>query len=495
MSQHHTTVTRRDFMKALGLIGGGIGYTTATSADLFQDLDEVMSSATASFKRPWWVKDRNFGDPTCEVDWGQIKRMDNRLCMHGETTWLNLVGKEGFQQWLSGANSNIREGIKTNKPGHTLKDVALLSAVGAALHGPTQFVQVPANMKLETAPPVYMWSAAPPPEFFDATQYRGSPEENSRMVRAAMRFMGASQVQFSELGENEKKLIFSRHVRIPKDIVFESVEKGYETSDKFVIPEKPLYIIAVTIQMSKELWRQGDSILRTCANGSRYYVWAGVQARAQGFLNGLGYQGLGYPIRHWGLMPAMADAILTGFAEIGRNNNICISPEYGTITGYFSLLTDLPLAPTPPIDAGIFRFCHTCRKCADACPTGAISHDSETSWEIPNSELIPNADPSWSVTGKKLFHTDVPKCFTKWGYPFCGICMGTCTFNTNDVASIHNIVRSTIGTTSLFNDFLWKADKAFGYGLTADEEKEQWWDHELPVYGYDTTIGSHHGGY
>ncbi|OBW62520.1 MAG: reductive dehalogenase [Dehalococcoides mccartyi] len=493
--KQHSTISRRDFMKGLGVAGAGIGAATAT-APIFHDLDEILASPSASFKRPWWVKERDFGNPTCEIDWNQIKRMDNSQTLHGVTTWSNLIGPEKVKTWAHDGGVTERENIKNNVPGNTLKDVALLSAVGSAINGGTSFVQNPVELPdPDMAPPIYLWAGAPSPEYFGATKYQGTPEENSQMMRAAMRFMGASQVGFAELGENEKKLIFTRHARIPKNIVFEAEDKGYETSDKFVIPDKPMWVISISIQMSKELFRQGRSILRTCGNGSRYYVWVGLQARAQAFLNGLGYQGLGYPFRFWGLMPSIADAVLTGLAETSRNSNVCISPEYGTVVGYFSMLTDLPLAPTKPIDAGIFRFCHTCRKCADACPVQAISHDSEPSWDIPRSALSPNAEPAWTTGGKKVFHRDDPLCFTTWQPPFCGVCMGTCTFNTNDVASVHEFVKSTVSTTSLLNGFLWKADSFFGYGLTPDEDKENWWNHDLPTYGYDTTISAYDGGY
>lgn len=497
--KHHSTISRRDFMKSLGLAGAGIGAGAAayhSASPAFQDLDDVMASPTAGFKRPWYVKELEYHKPTVEIDWNQITRMDNSKTLHGETTWGQLMGPERIQEWISTGNAREREHIKNNKPGNTLKDVALLSAAGAAIHGPTQFVQDPINLgDPMKAPPIYMWNGAPPPEYFDSPKYEGTPEENSKMLRAAMRFLGASQVTFAELGEQERKLVFSKYVRMNKDIVFEKVDKGYETAEKFVIPDKPMWEVCVAIQMSKELFRQGDSILRTCGNGSRYYVWVGVQARTQAFLSGLGYQGLGYPIRHWGLVPAQAAAVLTGFAETSRNSNVCISPEYGTVVGYFTLLTDLPLAPTKPIDAGMYRFCHTCRKCADACPVDAISHESEPGWEASPSPLNPSMQPTWTMPGKKVFHRDDPLCFSMWQPPYCGICMGTCTFNTNAASSVHDFVRGTLATTDLFNAFMWEADCFFGYGITEPEKREEWWDHDLPVYGYDTTIGSHHGGY
>ena len=46
MSKFHSTVTRRDFMKGLGLAGAGIGAAAAASP-VFHDLDEVAASNQA----------------------------------------------------------------------------------------------------------------------------------------------------------------------------------------------------------------------------------------------------------------------------------------------------------------------------------------------------------------------------------------------------------------------------------------------------------------
>ena len=76
-NKFHSVVSRRDFMKSLGLAGAGIGAAAAT-APVFHDLDEVMSSSYANASRPWWVKNREFMDPTAEVDWSIMKRYDRR---------------------------------------------------------------------------------------------------------------------------------------------------------------------------------------------------------------------------------------------------------------------------------------------------------------------------------------------------------------------------------------------------------------------------------
>jgi len=495
----HSTVSRRDFMKIIGLGAAGVG---AVAAPAFTDLDDAMASKSAGFQRSWYVKEKDM--PTVEIDWPKIQRMDNRKTFHGNTTWLDLIGKEKYDDWLAKGTQIQRDNIANNVPGNTLKDVALLSASGAYLHEPTRFIQQPISWPNPwAAPPIYMWQGAPLPEYFGAAKYEGTPLENSRMMRSALRFLGASQVGFSVLDENTKKLIFTRHCRpidglAEKYIQYESgIAKGYETNTAYILPDKQLYVISIALQMSKELFRQGHSILRTCGNGSRYYHWAGVQNRAQALLNGLGYTGYGYPIRHWGLMSAEADAVLSGMSEMSRNSNVTISPEFGSVAGYFTLITDLPLEPTKPIDAGMFRFCHTCKKCAQSCPVEAISFDDEPTWEPNYSTLsgCETAPPTWSIPGKKTFYRDEPRCFTKWQYPFCAICMGGCTFNINDVAGVHELVKATLSNTSLLNGFFWRADSFYGFGTTEDAAKGDWWDKSLPTYGYDTSVGAFDGGY
>ena len=76
MSKFHSTVNRRDFMKALGLAGAGLGAAAAT-APAFRDLDEFVTSNSSTHQsQKWWVKDRDIGDITTPVDWGVFKEYD-----------------------------------------------------------------------------------------------------------------------------------------------------------------------------------------------------------------------------------------------------------------------------------------------------------------------------------------------------------------------------------------------------------------------------------
>ena len=72
MSKFHSSMSRRDFMKALGLAGAGVG-AAAAAAPVFHDLDEVMASGGLE-KHPWYVKEREINDPTTDIDWNIAER-------------------------------------------------------------------------------------------------------------------------------------------------------------------------------------------------------------------------------------------------------------------------------------------------------------------------------------------------------------------------------------------------------------------------------------
>lgn len=123
---------------------------------------------------------------------------------------------------------------------------------------------------------------------------------------------------------------------------------------------------------------------------------------------------MGYPARaqiqssYTCLLPPIAvDAGLGEQCRIG----ICLSKEYGAAFRLTAVTTDLPLVPDPPANLGIDDFCNKCTKCADVCPSGAISRAPKT-----------------EVGGLMVWKQDVYQCFRYWNAKgvSCNICRRAC---------------------------------------------------------------------
>jgi reductive dehalogenase len=210
----------------------------------------------------------------------------------------------------------------------------------------------------------------------------------------------------------------------------------------------------------------------------------------------LGYlciAGIGYPITS-----GAGNACLHGGAEGSRATNCAISPIYGSVHGYFELLTDLEMEEEPPIDAGIWRFCQTCGICAEACPSGSLPLKGvEPSWEVSPSPDYPNI----TMTGhkwKKSFWPDRISCnlwniaSTQASAYGCHICAQVCAFNQGTAAIVHQFTKGTIATTGVFNGLIANMAGVFGYDQLPPED---WWDQSLPQFGIDSTVYAKNSGY
>jgi len=138
-----------------------------------------------------------------------------------------------------GAQNRIKW-LKENRPGFTLRDIALNNAnhwADLSFIGPQTSIT---------------------PEALGVPPWEGTPEENARMVRAFLRLHGASQVVFAELESNTtEKLIYSYDtgpaplVRGPK-LVFTDSDNPLEDETPALSPAKPagLSSMACVWQMS-----------------------------------------------------------------------------------------------------------------------------------------------------------------------------------------------------------------------------------------------------
>lgn len=469
MKGFHSTVSRRDFMKGLGLASAGLGAAGAI-APAFHDLDEVASAPGGVWKRPWWVKQNDFGVPVIDLDWSLVQRYDmsqpdkKTFPYRSSTHPTAVYNRDHFNELVKKRINEIAPKWETD----SIRDLALQGAAGAVsfydYYGPAKKHHFLGLEKAST------------PDQRKMAKWEGTPEENLRMVRQAARFFGASDVGVVVLDENTKKLIYAKESDgIP--YVFEDVDKAYTTAEKRVIPNKFKYMVVWSELQATELTLREPSNIGKSATSMSYSRIPMVWVQMQEFFRGLGYQAINGSTG--ALAPSNPFGVLAGVGEHSRMCFPVVSPEYGSmLRGMNRFLTDLPLEPTPPIDAGISRFCIDCMTCAKTCTFDALPLDEPT-WDLPGADTgVP-----FSPTGFKGWRLNTVKCSN------CAGCQAACPFNSSGRSSfIHEFVAGTQSITPVFNSFFATMEEKMKYGL---KDPDTWWDSEEFTYGINPKFIKH----
>ena len=470
--RYHSTVSSGKFMKMLGFGAGMIGVGTATGhAESFKDLDDMKSSPLAKRKMPFWVKEVD--KPTVEIDWDNMEIFEGpHKTLFCPEAWPDINDYMKIHQ----ANiSSTKRKVQNNTPGHSLKDRALgdancwgwgaLSSIAPEWTGP----DVKAYAEWEHPTMFYT------PEDYGVPRYEGTPEENSQMLRVAGRILGAADMGFVQLDKNIKKLLWG-------NIRFEKVDKGYEDkkTHSFVLPDKELWAICSVIPQSSWMQRYTKRMSWACSNTSAYSQANIFSNRLNVFLRGLGYQYYGGDTGSVGRLVGFG--VMSGLAEYGRAG-IMVSPQFGTnFRTVLVTITDLPLAVTKPIDAGITQFCHACKKCGEMCPSGAISMEDETFW---------GGEAPYQAKGIKGWYQGSQKCYSYMlgGEPDCSRCQTVCPFTKYDQAVMHDLVKMFIAKAPKLHRLIRKMDDVFGYGSEPDLSKTPWDLNpmDIPLFGRDSS--------
>lgn len=425
-------MSRRNFIKGLGLAGAGLGAAAATTP-VFHDVDELMSSPNGTFKYNWWVKEREAYNPTIEVDWGLLKPWTRGPTNPKSTPWYLEKRVE---------NSIITDAYSAaGKNKWDRKWSALRSGAADRLgDSPSPFTELTSSEK-----------------------YTGTPEENANVVRAALSYLGSPEVHFLKINDRTRKLY--RLGRSTEDLATGNCSS----------------IIVSLIRKDLVISRRGGGDPFGYSNRSV------IRNRMVTFMTKLGYNCVSLPINS-----NSAFGVLSGAAELGRTDH-AVSHTYGTALKVFNVYaTNLALPEDNPIDAGITKFCYTCKRCAEQCDIQgchALSLETEPTWELPSR--LPAADgktSEYKIIGVK-------KWFCDYAYCRCiASCWQNCTFNQLNKAFAHTIIRATIPNTTIFNGFFASMDRVFDYGSTVKSNTdhqhisdgiEAWWNRDLSSWTHD----------
>ncbi|QHA01360.1 reductive dehalogenase [Dehalobacter restrictus] len=308
-----------------------------------------------------------------------------------------------------------------------------------------------------------------------------SKEEASKILKKATRLMGADLVgiapyddrwTYASWGRETNKLFKMPNGRtkyLPWDLpkmlsgggveVFghTQVEPDWEKYGGF----KPKSVIVLVFGEDVEALRTSPSDLATAAVGKIYSNMAEISYKVAIFLRRLGYNAANCGNDTSMSIPL---AVQAGLGEAGRNG-LLITQKFGPRLRIAKVYTDLELAPDKPKKFGVRDFCRLCKKCADACPAQAISHEKDPKVLQPE-----DCEVSESPYTEK-WYVDGTRCGSYWAYNGgpCANCVAVCSWNKLETWN-HDVAR--IATQiPLLQDAARKFDEWFGYNGPVNPEE------------------------
>ena len=209
------------------------------------------------------------------------------------------------------------------------------------------------------------------------------------------------------------------------------------------VPAECKNAIVMVVEMDYEGIRTSPSGVAGAATGLGYSKMAFLASLMAVFIRGIGYSAI--PCGNDTAL-SIPLAMAAGLGEWSRMG-LLVTEKYGPRVRICKVFTDLPLKYDSYRPFGVVEFCKTCEKCADHCPSQAISHGDMT-MEGPNIS---------SHSGIPKWYINAEKCYSFWAANRmdCTSCIQVCPFN-KAPGIIHDAARTVIRKTTLFNRlFVW----------------------------------------
>ena len=210
-------------------------------------------------------------------------------------------------------------------------------------------------------------------------------------------------------------------------------------------------------EMPYELMQTSPAYGGFASTGRGYSMMAFVASSLSHYIRSLGYQAIPTGNDTALSIPIAVDA---GLGELGRNGML-ITERFGPRVRLSKVFTDLPLVADKPMEFGVAEFCARCKRCAEECPSGAVSPGEPTTEGLTIS----------NNSGIYKWYIDPEKCLDFWARNngSCENCIRCCSFNKLP-GTLHDVVRFSIKNAPRLNPLLVRMDKLFGYGRRVKTE-------------------------
>jgi len=225
------------------------------------------------------------------------------------------------------------------------------------------------------------------------------PVDSTRMTRFIKEWtkrLGAVSVGVTELRDHH---------------LYHTIGRGARYGEPVELSHK--YAIALTVEMDKYFVSRAPKGPTAMESAQEYLNCGAMAVQIAEFARQLGYSSRAHIDGSYRVIcPLVArDA---GLGEIGRMG-LLMTPELGPRVRLAVVTTDMPLLPDErKRDATVIDFCRRCKKCADICPSRAISFDDRK-----------------EIDGVMRWQINSEACFTFWCKvgTDCGRCMSVCPYS------------------------------------------------------------------